>query len=464
MSSLLKARAAFVIAIGLLLACALIVYGTDRGFFASVQQVEHTQHVQVLLGETESAIAAAARARLTYVFNGDEQALAQYSQSVSQIHIQLAALRRATADDSVQQLNCDRLERAVNDRIQLWEKSISLRNSAAPESPGQAELTRQSVASADEITAITQHMRAEEDRLLQNRSITAKMSYFLARAFRITTFFTAVLLLFWHYRLVREHLQAREAAEQEARGAAEQAGEAELKARAAEKAALESNREARHLSARILHLQDEERRRLARDLHDSTGQYLAAAKMLLASVTRGHEDDKRYAECMTLLDRSLKEVRTLSHLLHPSGLEETGFPTVARWYAEEFSKRSGIQVTVNIPNLAERLPGEIETALFRILQEALGNVHRHSKSSSAEVTFISQPPELLLTIKDRGVGIRIDVLERFRSFGSSGVGLAAMRERVRELRGTLDLESNGNGTLLRVTIPAPEQSANRTSA
>jgi signal transduction histidine kinase len=461
---LLKARAAFVIAIGLLLACALIVYGTDRGFFASEQLVEHTQHVEVLLGEAESAIASAARARLTYVFNGDEQALAQYGHSVLQVQIELAALRRSTADNASQQSNCDRLERAVNDRIQLWQKSIDLRKSGAPEAPGQPELTRQSVASADEITAIIQQMRAEEERLLQGRSVMARTSYFLARVFRITTFFTAVLLLFWHYRLVREHLKAREAAEQEAVAAAEQASEAELKARAAEKAAVESNREARHLSAKILHLQDEERRRLARDLHDSTGQHLAAAKMLLASVARGHDDDNRYAECMTLLDRSLKEVRTLSHLLHPSGLEEAGFPTVARWYAEEFSRRSGIQVTVNIPNLAERLPGEIETALFRILQEALGNVHRHSKSSSAEVTFISQPPDVLLTIKDHGLGIRIDVLERFRSFGSSGVGLAAMRERVRELRGTLDLESNGSGTLLRVTIPVPEQTANSTSA
>ena len=463
MSSLLKARAAFVIAIGLLLACALIVYGTDRGFFASVQLVEHTQHVEVLLGETESAIASAGRARMTYVFDGDEQSLVQYSRSVSQIRIELAALRSATADNAVQQSNCDRLEHAVNDRIQLFERSISLRKSGAPEPPGQPELTRQSVISADEISRITQQMRAEEERLLQGRYATARTSYFLARAFRITTFFTAVLLLFWHYRLVREHVKARETAEQEAHAAAAHAGEAELNARTAEKAAVESDQAARHLSARILQLQDEERRRLARDLHDSTGQHLAAAKMLLASLGN-HKDDKRYAECMTLLDRSLREVRTLSHLLHPPGLEEAGFPTVARWYAEEFSKRSGVQVALSIPDLNGRLPREIETALFRILQEALGNVHRHSKSSSANVTFISQPGNVLLTIKDDGTGIRGDVLDRFRSNGGTGVGLAAMRERVRELHGTLELESNGNGTLLRARIPVPEQSANTTSA
>lgn len=464
MSSLLKARVAFVIAIGLLLACALIVYGTDRGFFASVQLVEHTQHVEVLLGETESAIGSAARARLTYVLNGSDQPLTQYSGSVSQIQVELAALRHATADNPVQQSNCDRLERAVNDRIQLWEKSVSLRKSGVIGESGQPELTRQNVAAADEITSITQQMQAEEDRLLRSRSVTARTSYFLARAIRITTFFTAVMLLFWHYRLVREHLKAREAAEQETHAAAAQAGEAELKARAAEKTALESDQAARRLSAKILQLQDEERRRLARDLHDSTGQHLAAAKMLLASVATGHEDDRRYAECMNLLDRSLKEVRTLSHLLHPPALEEAGFPNVARWYAEEFSKRSGIEIAVTIPDLIGRLPREIETALFRILQEALGNVHRHSKSASAEVTFIVEPEDVSLTIRDHGVGIGNDVLERFWSSGGSGVGLAAMRERVRELHGTLELESNGKGTVLQVKIPVPEQRENITSA
>jgi len=162
---------------------------------------------------------------------------------------------------------------------------------------------------------------------------------------------------------------------------------------------------------------------------------------------------------MRLLDRALQEVRTISHLLHPSGLEEAGFPAAARWYAEEFAKRSGIELNVDVPNLSSRLPRDVEIALFRVLQEALGNIHRHSKSTSAQISLKPAPREVQLTIKDSGVGIRREVLDRFRTAGNSGVGLAAMRERVRELKGTFDIESNGNGTLLRVSVPVPEQIA-----
>jgi signal transduction histidine kinase len=459
MSSLLKARAAFIIAIGLLLACALIAYGAVRSFVSSVHLVEHSQHVEVLLGETESVIALAARARLTYVFDGDDQALAQYQRAASQISVELSDLRESTQENPAQQAYCDRLEQLVGERIQLWEKSVALKKSGLPAPLGQPDLTRQSVAFADEITSLTQHMRAEESRLSQRGRVEARTSFWLEGAILVTSFITAVLLLFWHYRLVRGQLQARELAEQQTRAAALQASEAEHKARESEKAALASDEAARHLSARLMQLQDEERRRLARDLHDSTGQFLAAAKMTLSSLAPGHEKDPRYAECMRLLDRSLQEIRTLSHLLHPSGLEEAGLPAAARWYAEEFAKRSGIQLKVDVPDLRARMPREIEIALFRILQEGLGNIHRHSKSASAEIALRSGPREVLLTIKDDGVGIPGELLNRFRSSGNSGVGLAAMRERVRELRGNFELDSNGSGTSLRVTIPIPEQYA-----
>jgi signal transduction histidine kinase len=459
MSSLLKARAAFIIAIGLLLACALIAYGAVRGFVTSVRSVEHTQQVEVLLGETESVIAYAARARLTYVFSGDDQALAQYQQAVSRISTELSELRQITKDNPTQQANCDRLEQLVGERIQLWEKSVALKKSGLPAPPGQPEMTRQSVARADEIISVTQKMRAEESQLLDRRRTAARTSFVLEGGILITSFAIAVLLLFWHYRLVREELLARESAEQETRKSATLASEAERKARESEKAAIASDEAARHLSARLMQLQDEERRRLARDLHDSTGQFLAAAKMTLSSLALGREQDPRYIECVRLLDRSLQEVRTLSHLLHPSGLEEVGFPAAARWYAEEFAKRSGIRLKVEVPDLPARLPREIEIALFRILQEGLGNIHRHSKSSAAEIVFAAGSCDVLLTIKDDGVGIPAELLNRFRSSGNSGVGLAAMRERVRELRGNFEIESNGAGTSLRVTIPVPEQYA-----
>ncbi len=453
MSSLLKARLALYIAIGLLLACAFMVYGTLRGFTESERQVLRTQQVQVLLGDTESTIAFAARARLTYVFSGDDPSLAQYQQAVGRVPVVLAELRKSTADNPVQQRNCDRLERLVADRTALWEKSVALKRSGAPAPPGQPDMTRQSVAFADEIISVTQDMRAEEGRVLQGRRVSAGITFLFTIVILITSFLAAVLLLFWHYRLVREELLARELAELATQTAARAATEAEHKARQSEAAAIASREATRRLSAHLMQLQDEERRKFARELHDSTGQQLAAAKMVLTALAAGHEDDRRYSDCILLLDQSLKEIRTISHLLHPSGLDEAGFSVAAKWYAEEFAKRSGIQIKIDIHELSTRLPREAEIALFRVLQESLTNIHRHSKSRSAEVIFEPGPQRATLIVKDNGVGIPSEVLERFRSSGTSGVGLAGMRERIRELGGTFEVASGNAGTSLRVTVP-----------
>ncbi len=459
MSGLLKARIAFTIAIGLLLACALVVYGTLRSFAASERLVQHTQQVQVLLGETEAVIAAGGRARMTYVLTGDEDAYEQYGQALARIPAKLAELRRSTTDEPTQQAECDRLEKLTSDRIQLWEKSVAVRRSGALASAAQPDITRQSVLFAEEIISVTQRMRDAENQLLAQRKGAAGISYGLTAIILVISGFTAVLLLFWHYQLLREELEAREQAEQSTREAARVATEAEHKARESENMAIASNAAARRLSARLLHLQDDERRRLSRELHDSTGQHLAAAKMVLSSLAAGHEGDRRYADSLDLVDRSLREIRTISHLLHPSGLEEAGFSSAARWYAEEFSNRSGIQLQIDIADLPTRLPREIELALFRVLQEALANIHRHSKSHSAAVGFQAEPEQLILTIADHGVGMPKEVLDQFRSSGSAGVGLAGMRERVRELGGNLEMESSSAGTSLRVTIPLSQELA-----
>jgi signal transduction histidine kinase len=359
----------------------------------------------------------------------------------------------------VQQRNCERLERLVADRTAVWEKSIALKQSGAPSPPGQPDLTRQSVAFADEIISVTQDMRAEEARLLHGRTVSASITFFFAVAILITSFLAAVLLLFWHYRLVRTELLAREQAEQATQEAARAATEAEHKARQSENAAIASSEATRRLSARLMHLQDEERRKFARELHDSTGQQLAAAKMVLSSLANSYPEDHRYSDCIHLLDQSLKEIRTISHLLHPSGLDEAGFSSAAKWYAAEFAKRSGILLKMDVPEPAERLPREVEIALFRVLQESLTNIHRHSKSTSAEVIFQPGPQQATLMIKDQGVGISQELLEQFRSSGTSGVGLAGMRERIRELGGSFEVTSGNDGTCLRVTVPVPVQAA-----
>jgi len=459
MTSLLKARLALYIAIGLLLACAFMVYGTLRNFTESERQVLRTQQVQVLLGDTESAIAFAARARLTYVFSGEVQALAQYREAAARIPIVLAELRKRTADNPVQQTNCDRLERLAADRTALWEKSVALKQSGVPEPLGQPEMTRQSVAFADEIISVTQDMRAEEGRLLGANSVSAGVTFFFTIVILVTSFLAAVLLLFWHYRLVREELLAREQAEQATQAAAQTATESEHKARISEAAAIASSEATRRLSAHLMQLQDEERRKFARELHDSIGQQLATAKMVLSGLAEGHPQDRRYSDCVGLLDQSLSEVRTISHLLHPSGLDEAGFSAAAKWYTEEFAKRSGIQLRVDIPELADRLPRQTEIALFRVLQESLTNIHRHSRSPSAEVIFQPAPQQVILEVNDHGVGVPSELLDRFRSSGTSGVGLAGMRERIRELGGTFEVDSGSGGTSLRVTVPVAAKQA-----
>ena len=216
--------------------------------------------------------------------------------------------------------------------------------------------------------------------------------------------------------------------------------------------------ELRKLSQRLLKVQDEERRRFARDLHDSTGQTLTALKMSIVFLQQScKEDASRLAlisEVETLADKALEEIRTMSYLLHPPLLDEVGFACAAEWYIEGFSKRSGINVKAEIANSRERLPRKMEVALFRVLQESLTNVHRHSGASDAIVHFKHQPEAVILEIKDFGKGIPEERLRLLSGASAeTGVGLAGMRERLRELDGNLEIESDGRGTSMRATVP-----------
>jgi two-component system, NarL family, sensor kinase len=223
---------------------------------------------------------------------------------------------------------------------------------------------------------------------------------------------------------------------------------------------VECTEEVQNLSQRLLKVQDEERRRLARNLHDSTGQTLTALK-IGASLLQ--EDCKQcpsalrsVSEVVALADQAINEIRTMSYLLHPPLLDEVGFRSAAEWYVEGFSKRSGINVTFDFATEHQRLPIAIETALFRILQESLTNVHRHSKAKQASVRYLCQRGFTILEIRDFGCGIAAERLAGLREVnGETGVGLAGMRERLNELNGRLELESDGHGTNVRAIVPLP---------
>jgi signal transduction histidine kinase len=243
---------------------------------------------------------------------------------------------------------------------------------------------------------------------------------------------------------VRDHLQERRVAE-EALRRAHNALESLVEQRTA---AL------RKLSVKLLAVQDEERRRIARELHDSLGQDLAAAKISLDMLAQeGKVDCAHLRDAQLLVNRSISDTRTLSHLLHPPLLDEAGFASAAKWYVEGFGKRSGIATQLLLPERPHRLPRRTETALFRIMQEALTNVHRHSGSRTVEVCVAAEEGRVVLTVKDFGMGVPREVLDRFWKTGNVGVGLAGIRERTKELGGFLEIESNLDGTLLRATIP-----------
>jgi PAS domain S-box-containing protein len=211
----------------------------------------------------------------------------------------------------------------------------------------------------------------------------------------------------------------------------------------------------RHLSSKLIHVQDEERRRIARELHDSIGQYLAALGMSLSQLEKGNaaKFPEMLTECRQLLDRCANETRTLSYLLHPPLLDEVGLASAAKVYVEEFARRSKVETDISL-DLPYRLPADTEILLFRVLQESLTNIHRHSGSGRAKIRAGIEGDAVYLEVRDYGHGIPQQLLESFRTSGTGvGVGLAGIRERLREVDGKLDLSSTADGTILRVSVP-----------
>jgi signal transduction histidine kinase len=218
-----------------------------------------------------------------------------------------------------------------------------------------------------------------------------------------------------------------------------------------------AERDLRNLSAKVLTIQDEERRRIARDLHDGVGQTLTAALMAVSQATScpgslpaGCQAGLRDVE--DFLQQAVQEVRTVSHLLHPPLLDESGLLSAIQWYAEGFSKRSGVKLTLEVDEQRQRFGRDVETGLFRIVQEALTNVHRHSGAEAVHIKVKSAGGRLTLSIQDDGKGIPSDAL-RITPTGSHGVGLSSMRERSALLGGAFNVESNSRGTSIVVSVP-----------
>jgi len=223
------------------------------------------------------------------------------------------------------------------------------------------------------------------------------------------------------------------------------------------------------VSSKLLQVQDAEKRRIARELHDGVGQLLAAIGMNVSQILK--EKDRLTdgtAQCVVenkgLVEQATSEIRTVSYLLHPPMLDEMGLSSALLMYIEGFAKRSKVDVSFDAPEDLGRLPQDSELALFRVVQECLTNIHRHSGSSTATVTLARTGNEVKLEVKDSGKGIDEETTRNINAGVGTGVGMRGMQERVKSMRGRLTVHSNSDGTSVLVTLPIPRSADNASAA
>ncbi len=221
---------------------------------------------------------------------------------------------------------------------------------------------------------------------------------------------------------------------------------------------LRQSEQLRELSNRLLKTQDDERRHIARELHDSAGQLIAALGMSLASINQQARENpsvvKALGNAQNLVQELNKEIRTTSYLLHPPMLDENGLSQAIQWYMEGLRERGGLEIELDISAEFGRLPADLELAIFRIVQESLTNIHRHSFSKTAKIRLSRSIHTVLLEVQDQGKGISPDKLAAIKA-QRTGVGITGMRERVRQFKGELEIESKGIGATISVTFPMP---------
>jgi PAS domain S-box-containing protein len=221
----------------------------------------------------------------------------------------------------------------------------------------------------------------------------------------------------------------------------------------------ESERQLAELTGRLLRTQDEERRRIARELHDVTAQSIGLIMLNLAQVQNAASSlDKpskdKLTESLALGEQALKDIRTLSYVLHPPLLDQAGLMTALKWYVKGFQERSGVKVAFTEKGQdGQRMPSEVEYALFRVVQECLTNIRRHTKSETAEISLTRTPEEVSLSVRDHGKGYQVEIPQNGDCAEFMGVGIPGMRHRLKQLGGELQVDSNHEGTMVTATVP-----------
>ncbi|HSY33255.1 MAG TPA: ATP-binding protein [Verrucomicrobiae bacterium] len=416
---------------------AVAAFLTQRGVNNSTNWVLHTYDVRGELQNLHTQLAEIRGSALAYGGSGDGTELQLFRQHSDDIEKAFEHLGKLTADNARQQGRLSKLESLSRNYVAQLQGVMAPDVQSNSASPAKSAAIRELDSQQLGVERVVRRMDEEEISLLSQRFGTWNLEFWRTSVVLTLALFAALGFLAYNFRLLSREI---------------------VRTRDLELVQRENVRSSRALSARILDLQDAERRRIARELHDSVGQYLVGLKINLeqilttrANLSSTHE--KLLSETIALTERSMAEVRTISHLLHPPLLDEVGLESAIRWYADGFAQRCALKVSLHLDPITNRLPKEVELALFRVIQESLTNVHRHANAKSIEVVLTCSTGHIVLSVIDDGIGISPEVLTRFSAGRASGVGLAGMRERLAELDGTLEVERGARGTAVRATIP-----------
>jgi signal transduction histidine kinase len=408
---------------------------------ASRELVLHTYRVRGLLKDLRADIGEShANFDLYQLSRNPNEARDLEEQSDNQLRA-FRELQKLSRDNLAQQARLEQFRELLQQDIDQLRECVAHANCLGTSSSSKSDQMAVIFARRRTMSDMLRNIENIEAQVLESRLAMLDRLFLRLVIILVGSFLLALILLGYNIKLLIKEIDRRKELER------------------IEKKNAESYR---MLSGRILELQDVERRKIARELHDSVGQFLAGLKLNLSRLQRREAEPTQQnrsllMEAIDLTERAITEVRTISHLLHPPLLDELGFHSAARWYTEGFAKRSGIQAELKVVEIAERLPREVELALFRVLQESLTNVHRHAKASRVEIEVKRVEDEVILGVLDNGKGISRNVLEKFRAGQAGGIGLAGMRERLAELGGRLELESGPNGTQVRAILPAHHQ-------
>jgi|SRR5579862_715643 signal transduction histidine kinase len=426
MSSSQKAKIALALALALLclsgVAAGLVVFR----LYEAQALIHHTYEVEVAVGDLESTLTEVGQTRVAYVDSATPESLSNFWNAVGKVEPAIASIRQLTTDNPAQLALCDRLESNASRRIAGSLQSVELRqqNKSAPQK--EVEFTSEIARAAFETASITGQMKQNEHKLLEQRSRRSNLLFTTILTVLTVSFLLSGCMFWLHYYLLNREFHERKAAEEQLR----------------------------QLSVQLMRVQDEEHRRFARELHDGVGQTLAAAKIVATRFLTGSARSSQTTELIAFLDDAISQTRTISYLFHPPLLDELGFSSAAKWLIQGYAQRTGVEVSTDIPQPENRLPLNLELTLYRVLQEALNNIHRHSECDKAEVSVQIHANSVTLRVRDFGQGIPSDTLEALHADGTqAGVGLLSMKERVREQRGEFVIGSHENGTEIVVRIP-----------